>query len=185
MCEVLRPSLIASCPPSKCRAPAPLIMLVLAHHLGIHPTFLLLIVLVLAHLHRPSIALIFAPPPAIRPAFSCLSPQTPTEDMRCYSFPPLISKQEQQPSSAQAKAAMALVTAMDLTAAKSPEGVPELLKPEETPNPTLARFYAALGKVSLHPGEDYTGKEEEVRRGGAWRHAGRETSRGWHHTATA
>ena len=97
-----------------------------------------------------------------------------TEDMRCYSFPPLISKQEQQPSSAQAKAAMALVTAMDLTAAKSPEGVPELLKPEETPNPTLARFYAALGKVSLHSGEDYTGKEEEVRRGGAWRLAGKE-----------
>jgi hypothetical protein len=51
----------------------------------------------------------------------------------------------------------ALVHSMDLTG--GPEG--ELLKPEELGNPTLQRFYLAIGRLTLGF-EEVPGKEDEV-----------------------
>ena len=99
--------------------------------------------------------------------------------------------QDLAPAPPQAKAALALVRGMDLGGAPAASGgggkgggsgsqqggggggggggrVGELLKPEETANPALQRFYRALGRLALGQ-EEVKGSEDEVGIGqGGW-----------------
>mmetsp|Transcript_37217 Transcript_37217/g.82780 ORF Transcript_37217/g.82780 Transcript_37217/m.82780 type:complete len:744 (-) Transcript_37217:388-2619(-) len=65
------------------------------------------------------------------------------EDIRAYTFPPLVTP-DTEPNDEQNNAAGQLVAAMSLL-----QNGRELLAPEETANPTLQRFYYTLGKVAL------------------------------------
>ncbi|GAX80825.1 hypothetical protein CEUSTIGMA_g8260.t1 [Chlamydomonas eustigma] len=78
------------------------------------------------------------------------------EDIRTYAFPPLAPREELLPTRQQSQAAQTLVQTLDLTASGE-----EALQPETTANPTLQRFYRALGRLALGQPE-IPGKEEEL-----------------------
>jgi hypothetical protein len=77
------------------------------------------------------------------------------EDIRMFTFPPLAPREDLLPTWQQSQAAQTLVQTLDLAASGE-----EVLQPESTANPTLQRFYRALGLLALGQHETPGGDEE-------------------------